>query len=85
MPNLLFVLSQCRLVGVKTPLVPFPTITLFTVKDVVLVPPFATAKVPPNVTAPLVAVLGVNPVVPALKVVTAVPPPATLQTFVERL
>ena len=34
------------------------------------VPPLATAKVPPSVTAPVVAVAGVSPVVPALKVVT---------------
>jgi hypothetical protein len=34
------------------------------------VPPFAKASVPAKVTAPLVAVLGVNPVVPALNVVT---------------
>jgi hypothetical protein len=33
------------------------------------VPPLAKAKIPAKVTAPLVAVLGVNPVVPALKVV----------------
>ena len=34
------------------------------------VPPLATAKVPPSVTAPVVAVEGVSPVDPALKVVT---------------
>ena len=35
------------------------------------VPPFATASVPANVTAPVVAVAGVRPVVPALNEVTA--------------
>ena len=34
------------------------------------VPPLAKANVPASVTAPLLAVFGVNPVVPALKVVT---------------
>ena len=34
------------------------------------VPPLATANVPDNVTAPVVAVLGVNPVVPAENEVT---------------
>ena len=34
------------------------------------VPPLATASVPPSVIAPLVAVVGVNPVVPPLNVVT---------------
>jgi hypothetical protein len=34
------------------------------------VPPFAIANVPASVTAPEVAVFGVKPVVPALKVVT---------------
>lgn len=37
---------------------------------VVPVPPLATASVPPSVIAPLVAVFGVNPVVPPLNVVT---------------
>ena len=32
-------------------------------------PPLARAKIPARVTAPLVAVLGVSPVVPALNVV----------------
>jgi hypothetical protein len=36
------------------------------------VPPLATANVPASVTAPEVAVLGVRPVVPALKVVTPI-------------
>jgi hypothetical protein len=35
--------------------------------EVIPVPPFDGANVPPNVTAPVVAVFGVNPVVPALK------------------
>ena len=43
------------------------------VNDVKPVPPFVVAKVPARVIAPLVAELGVNPVVPALKVVTAAP------------
>jgi hypothetical protein len=34
------------------------------------VPPFATAKVPASVIAPVVAVFGVRPVVPALNEVT---------------
>ena len=34
--------------------------------DVMPVPPLATAKVPETVTAPVVVVLGVNPVVPKL-------------------
>ena len=34
------------------------------------VPPFATANVPANVTAPVVPVLGVSPVVPAENDVT---------------
>ena len=36
------------------------------VNDVSPVPPFVVANVPASVTAPDVAVLGVNPVVPAL-------------------
>ena len=36
------------------------------VKDVAPVPPLATDRVPARVTAPVVAVFGVNPVVPAL-------------------
>jgi len=39
------------------------------------VPPFATASVPARVTAPVVAVAGVRPVVPALNDVTPPPPP----------
>ena len=41
------------------------------VKDVSPVPPLVVANVPASVIAPLVAVLGVKPVVPALNVVTA--------------
>ena len=41
------------------------------VKDVRPVPPFVVANVPASVIAPAVAVLGVNPVVPPLNVVTA--------------
>jgi hypothetical protein len=37
------------------------------------VPPLVVARVPARVTAPDVALLGVNPVVPALNVVTATP------------
>ena len=39
------------------------------------VPPLATANVPAKVTAPVVAVAGVRPVVPALNDVTPPPPP----------
>ena len=38
--------------------------------DVAFVPPLAKANVPAKVTAPVVAVDGVNPVVPAVKDVT---------------
>ena len=38
--------------------------------DVMPVPPFAIASVPPSVIAPVVAVFGVKPVVPALNDVT---------------
>jgi hypothetical protein len=47
--------------------------TPFAVKEVSPVPPFVVASVPARVTAPEVAVEGVKPVVPALKVVTATP------------
>jgi hypothetical protein len=40
------------------------------VEDVTPVPPLATARVPARVTAPVVVVLGVNPVVPAEKELT---------------
>jgi hypothetical protein len=43
------------------------------VEVVTPVPPLATANVPANVIAPLVAVDGVKPVVPAEKVKTGVP------------
>ena len=46
------------------------------------VPPLATANVPPSVTAPVVAVEGVRPVDPALKVVT--PPAVPLAAAVMR-
>jgi hypothetical protein len=46
------------------------------------VPPLATAKVPPSVTAPVVAVEGVSPVDPALKVVT--PPAVPFEAAVMR-
>jgi len=52
--------------------------------DVSPVPPFATAKVPATVIAPEVALLGVNPVVPPLKVETPVLAPAA-QTAVPPL
>jgi hypothetical protein len=42
------------------------------VNDVKPVPPFVVANVPANVTAPVVAVEGVKPVVPAVKDVTPV-------------
>ena len=45
---------------------------------VIPVPPFPTARVPATVTAPDVAVLGVNPVVPNDIVVTPPPPPLAL-------
>ena len=38
-------------------------------------PPLAMASVPASVTAPVVAVFGVRPVVPALNEVTPPPPP----------
>lgn len=40
-------------------------------KEVMPVPPFATASVPPRVIAPVVALEGVRPVAPALNEVTA--------------
>ena len=42
------------------------------VKEVNPVPPLLTTKVPATVTAPVVAVAGVNPVVPKVMLVTAV-------------
>jgi hypothetical protein len=45
------------------------------------VPPFATARVPAKVTAPVVAVLGVRPVVPALNDDTK--DPLTVRLLVE--
>jgi hypothetical protein len=43
------------------------------VKEVSPVPPFVVASVPASVTAPVVAVLGVKPVEPALKDATVLP------------
>ena len=43
------------------------------VNEVKFVPPFVVANVPPTVTAPAVAVEGVNPVEPKDRVVTATP------------
>jgi len=48
------------------------------------VPPLATANVPANVTAPVVAVLGVNPVDPAENDVTP-PPPVALSVPAENV
>lgn len=62
------VLTGMRLAAPPATFVAAPTVTLES--DVCPVPPLATASVPARVTAPLVAVLGVNPVVPAEKVVT---------------
>ncbi len=42
------------------------------------VPPLATFKVPERVTAPAVPLLGENPVVPALKLVTPEPTSAPI-------
>lgn len=52
------------------PRVVAPKFVLATEFVVAPVPPFATAKVPANVTAPVVPVDGVKPVVPALNDVT---------------
>ena len=49
--------------------------TPFAVNAVRFVPPLAVASVPASVITPDVAVLGVSPVVPALKVETPLPPP----------
>ena len=51
--------------------VPLPSNTPLDVSVVAPVPPLATFNVPASVTAPVVAVLGVRPVVPAEKLVTA--------------
>ena len=53
------------------PLVPLPINRPYCVRVVCPVPPLPTTSVPPSVIAPLVAVEGVNPVVPALNVVTS--------------
>jgi hypothetical protein len=74
-------------VNMLLPTVVAPRFVLAPVFVVDPVPPFAIAKVPARVTAPVVPVAGVNPVVPALNDVTpalvrvtlppkdAVPPP----------
>ena len=47
--------------------VPLPSNTLLAARVATPVPPLATPRVPPSVTAPVVFVLGVKPVVPPLK------------------
>ena len=74
-------------VGVpRTGVVKLGLVLRTTLPDPVLVvtpvPPFATAKVPAKVIAPVVPVLGVSPVVPALNEVT--PPAAPLLAAVIR-
>lgn len=54
------------------PLASRRTTELTPVDTVTPVPPLATANVPPSVTAPFVAVLGVSPVVPPENVKTPV-------------
>ena len=44
--------------------------------ELVPVPPFPVFRVPESVTAPVVALLGLKPVDPALNEVTPPPPPA---------
>jgi hypothetical protein len=58
--------------SVEKALVPAPKASEPAVKEVRPVPPFATFRVPASVTAPVVAVFGVNPVVPAEKLLDAV-------------
>ena len=58
------------------------TTAVVPVDAVTPVPPLATASVPERVTAPVAAVFGVRPVVPALNVVT--PPAAPLDAAVMR-
>lgn len=63
------VMSVLGIVGLAVmALVPLPY--TYPVRVIAPVPPFATFNVPPSVIAPEVAPTGVNPVVPALKVVT---------------
>jgi len=45
-PSRLFVLSQCKLLGVNTPLVPLPTSSLFYVNEDCPVPPRSTDNIP---------------------------------------
>ena len=52
------------------------------VKELKFVPPFAVDKVPDKVTAPVEAVLGIKPVVPALNDVTPLAPLPTLAQLV---
>ena len=59
-------------VPVVNALVDVAYIAPLAVNDVKFVPPFAVASVPAKVIAPEVAEFGVNPVVPAEKVVTGV-------------
>lgn len=75
------VLTGMRLAAPPATFVAAPTVTLES--DVCPVPPLATASVPPSVMAPVVAVLGVSPVVPAEKVVT--PPPVAQDSTPEPL
>ena len=56
----------------------FNTLEPVPVDVITPVPPFATANVPANVTTPLVAVEGVNPVVPPLNVDTPAIPVAEI-------
>ena len=49
--------------------VPAPRLARAAAADVAPVPPLAITNVPASTTAPLVGLLGVNPVVPALKLV----------------
>ena len=56
------------LVTVPLP-VPAPRLARAAAAEVAPVPPFAITNVPASTTAPVVGLLGVNPVVPALKLV----------------
>ena len=72
-PTPKFVPSNVSALPVASALVDEAYRTPFAVNDVSPVPPFVVASVPARVIAPEVAVEGVKPVVPALKVVTATP------------
>ena len=61
------IILSVMLIAVLYPAPSVSLLTLFAVNVVVPVPPLATLRVPASVTAPVVAVDGVNPVVPALK------------------